>query len=104
MLESMSSSLRFAHAVRTLSESTRLQGFEVPIFRTPPRRAGAVRTIRRTRRGATVAVQVQDRPWTAVLADMVDGIVLVNDLHGAASIRCRTALWSALEREEVLAA
>lgn len=100
----MSTSLRFAHAVRTLSESARLQGLDVPIFRTPPRRTGAVRTIRRNRRGATVAVLVADRPWTAVLADMIDGIVVVNDLHGARAIRCRTALWSALEREAVLAA
>lgn len=100
----MSSSLRFAHAVRTLSESARLQGLEVPIFRTPPGRADAVRTVRRTRRGATVAVRVADRPWTAVLADLIDGIVVVNDLHGARAIRCRTALWSALEREAVLAA
>ena len=29
---------------------------------------------------------------------------MVNDLHGARAIRCRTALWSALEREAVLAA
>lgn len=100
----MTSALRFAHAVRTLSESARLQGLEVPIFRTPPRRADAVRTVRRNRRGATVAVRVADRPWTAVLADLVDGVVVVNDLHGARAIRCRTALWSALEREAVLAA
>ncbi len=100
----MTSALRFAHAVRTLSESARLQGLEVPIFRTPPRRGDAVRTIRRNRRGATVAVRVADRPWTAVLADLVDGVVVVNDLHGARAIRCRTALWSALEREAVLAA
>lgn len=100
----MSSSLRFAHAVRTLSESARLQGLDVPMFRSPPRTRGATRTLRRTRRGATVAVVVSDRPWTNVLADMIDGIVAVNRLEGAAAIRCRTALWSALEREEVLAA
>ena len=63
-----------------------------------------MRTIRRNRRGATVAVRVGDRPWTAVLADLVDGIVVVNGLDGAAAIRCRTSLWSALEREAVLAA
>lgn len=100
----MTPSLRFAHAVRTLSESARLQGLDVPIFRSPPARGDAVRTIRRSRRGATVAVRVGDRPWTAVLADLVDGVVLVNELEGAPAIRCRTALWSALEREAVLAA
>jgi hypothetical protein len=100
----MTSSLRFAHAVRTLSESARQQGLDVPIFRSPPSRGDAVRTVRRNRRGATVAVRVGERPWTAVLADLVDGIVLVNELEGATAIRCRTSLWSALEREAVLAA
>jgi hypothetical protein len=104
MMGAMSSTLRFAHAVRTLSEAARLQGLEVPIFRTPPGRSGAVRTIRRTRRGATVAVRVTERPWVAVLADLVDGVVVVNGLDGGRAIRCRTALWAALEREEVLAA
>ena len=104
MMGPMSDTLRFAHAVRTLSEATRLQGLAVPLFRTPPRRSDAVRTIRRTRRGATVAVRVADRPWTAVLADLVDGVVAANDLHAGQAIRCRTALWAALEREAVLAA
>lgn len=104
MILTMASSLQFAHAVRTLSESARLQGLTVPMFRSPPRLAGAVRTLRRTRRGATVAVVVADRPWTNILADLIDGIVVVNQLDGAAAIRCRTALWSALERGQVLAA
>lgn len=100
----MSSTLAFAHAARTLSETARLRGLEVPMFRSPPRITGVARTIRRTTRGVTVSVVVADRPWTDVLADLVDGLVLVNRLDGAAAIRCRTDLWSALEREEVLAA
>ena len=100
----MSSTVRFAHAVRTISESARLQGLEVPMFRSPPRRREAVRTIRRTRRGATVSVVLGDRPWANVLADLVDGVVAVNRLEGGPAIRCRTALWAALERDDVLAA
>lgn len=100
----MSTSIHFAHAVRTLSESARLQGLVVPLFRSPPRRPGALRTVRRTRRGATVAVVVAGRPWTSVLADLVDGVVVVNRLEGARAIRCRTALWEALERDQVDAA
>ncbi len=100
----MSTSIRFSHAVRTVSEATRLQGLEVPMFRTPPRAKGAVRTLRRDRRGATVAVRIHDRPWINVLADLVDGIVAANGLQGGPAIRCRTALWAALERDEVLAA
>lgn len=100
----MTSSVRFARAVRTLSESARRQGLVVPTFRTPPGRPGAVRTIRRSRRGVTVAVQVAGRPWAAVLADLVDGVVVANGLVGGPAIRCRTALWEALERQAVLAA
>ena len=100
----MSSTVRFAHAVRTISESARLQGLEVPMFRSPPRRGQAVRTIRRTRRGVTVSVVLADRPWANVLADLVDGVVVANRLDGGQAIRCRTALWAALERDDVLAA
>ncbi len=99
----MSSTLAFAHAVRTVSEATRLQGLELPMFRSPPR-VGAVRTIRRTRRGATVSVRIDERPWSAVLADLVDGVVCVNELDAGPAIRCRTALWDALERSDALAA
>ena len=74
------------------------------MFRSPPRAVAAVRTIRRTARGATVSVVVAHRPWANVLADLVDGVVAVNRLEGGAAIRCRTALWAALERDEVLAA
>jgi hypothetical protein len=104
MMEPMSSTLRFALAVRTLSEAARLQGLEVPTFRTPPRRPGAARTIRRGHRGAIVAVEVTGRPWSAVLADLVEGVVVANRLAGGPAVRCRTALWAALEREAVLAA
>ncbi len=100
----MSTTLRFAQAVRTISESARLQGLVVPMFRTPPRATGAVRTLRHTRRGPVVAVATAGRPWINVLADLVDGVVAANRLAGGPAIRCRTALWSALERDEVLAA
>lgn len=104
MIVTMASSLQFSHAVRTLSEAARLQGLAVPMFRSPPRLAGAVRTVRRTRRGATVAVVIADRSWTSILTDLIDGVVVVNRLDGAAAIRCRTAQWCALEQSHVLAA
>lgn len=103
-LTEVSVSMRFAHAVRTLSEAARLQGLAVPIFRTRPAGPGPVRTVRRTRRGATVSIVVHDRPWADVVGDGVDGIVVVNGLDGARAARCRSALWLALEREEDLAA
>lgn len=100
MSRSPSLALSFAAAVRTVSESTRLQGLDVPIFRTPPRRRDAVRTIERTPRGVTVSVVTVGREFDAVLGDLVDGVVVANRLEGARAIRCRTALWSALARTE----
>jgi len=95
-----SSSLQFAATVRTLSTAARARDLVVPGFRTPPRVAGAERTLRRRPDGnATVAVSVKDRPYQAVVADLIEGIVVVNDLQGIAATRVRTGLW-----EEVVAA
>ena len=98
-------SLRFASAARTLGQAARSRGLRVPGFRSPPRLAGAERTVRhRGDGGSTVAVRLRGRPWVAVLADMIEGVVVVNDLTGAAATRCRTALWAEIEREELRAA
>jgi len=70
-------------------------GLHVPGFRSPPRLAGASRTIRRRPGGGVVAVRVQGRPWVAVLADMVEGVVVANRLQGPAADRAREALWMA---------
>lgn len=93
-----STSLRFAEAARHLGAALRRHGLAVPAFRSPPRARGRVRTLRRNRDGsATVSVVVRDRPWTAVLADMVDGAVVANRLEGVAAEQVRDALWSALD-------
>jgi hypothetical protein len=92
-----SSSLRFARAVQTLAQTTRALGLAVPAFRSPPRLAGVQRSIKRWAGGATVAVVVRDRPWPAVQADLIDGVVAANELVGPAADRARAALWAALE-------
>jgi hypothetical protein len=82
-------------------------GLAAPTFRSPPRRAGAVRTIRRlprTRGDAVVAIVVRDRPFADVLADMVEGVVVANRLIGAEAVRLRTALADALREPGVEAA
>ena len=95
-----SQSLQFAATVRTLSAASRGRGLIVPGFRSPPRRAGAERTLRWAPDGtATVAVAVRGRPYQAVVADLIEGVVIVNELDGIEATRLRTALW-----EEIVAA
>ena len=91
-------SLRFAAAARSLADAARHQGLTVPGFRSPPRLQGVSRSLRRRTDGvATVAVVLRDRPWVAVLADMIEGVVVANDLRGPAADRARTLLWAAVE-------
>lgn len=90
-------SLRFARIARRLAEAARAQGLRAPTFRSPPRVAGVTRTIKRGPRGqATVSVVLRGRPWAAVAADLVDGVVAANGLRGVAADRVRAALWAAL--------
>ena len=87
--------MHFAAAVRALGASARRQGLRAPSFRSPPRLWGATRTLRhRPQGGAVVAVAVRDRPWPAVLADLVEGVVVANELHGPGAERARAALWA----------
>ncbi len=98
-------SFRFASAARTLGQAARQRGLAVPGFRSPPRLAGAERTLRRRGDGgATVAVRMRGRPWVAVLADMIEGVIVANQLVGADATRARTALWAALEQTDELRA
>lgn len=97
------SSIEFAEAARRLGQASRALGHDVPSFRSPPRRPGLQRSIRwRTTGGratnlpasaATVSVRLAKRPFAAVVADMVDGIVAANRLEGAAAGALRDALW-----------
>lgn len=91
-----STSIRFAGAARELTRAARLCGATAPAFTSPPRVDGVNRTLRRSPKGSTVAVQLRGRPWAAVLADMVDGVVVANQLSGVKADQVRSALWSAL--------
>ena len=90
-------SLRFATAARSLGQAARLRGLIVPAFRSPPGIAEVQRTIRRRSGIPTVAVRLRERPWSAVLADMIEGIVVANGLSGARADRARAALWLAVD-------
>lgn len=95
-----STSLRFARAVQTLATAARTMGLVVPGFRSPPRLVGVQRSIKRWSGGATVAVVVRDRPWPAVQADLIEGVITANGLTSPASDRARADLWAALERHD----
>jgi hypothetical protein len=91
-----SSTVRFAHAARRLGAAARAAGLVVPAFRSPPRRPGAPRTIRRLPGGPVVAVALRDRAFADVLADMVEGIVISNCLQDPAATRVRSLLLDAV--------
>ena len=70
----------FAIVARVVSDAARGLGLTVPAFRAPPRIVGTDRTIRRRGDHVTVAVRVQGRPWGAIIADLVEGVIIANDL------------------------
>ncbi len=94
------STVEFAAAARTLTRAAARRGLVVPSFRCPPRVVGADRTIRRRRGGrgdadsAVVSIRVKGRPREAVLADMIEGVVVTNQLSTPESDRLRTELWT----------
>ncbi|MEO1062843.1 MAG: hypothetical protein AAFZ07_15640 [Actinomycetota bacterium] len=89
-------SLRFADAARRLSDAARAEGLVAPTFRSPPSDGRLDRTVRRRQGGAVVAVRVRGRPFAAVLADMIEGVVVSNGLAGPAASSVRAGLWSSV--------
>jgi hypothetical protein len=86
----------FATAARTLAREARRRGLVAPSYRCPPRLVGVDRSIRRRPDGAVVSVKLRDRPWAAVLADMIEGVVVANHLTSPSSDRLRSDLWGAM--------
>ena len=89
--------VEFAAAARTLTREARHRGLVGPSFRCPPRLVGVDRSIRRRPDGAVVSIRLKDRPRGAVVADMIEGVVVANGLRPPAADRVRTELWAALE-------
>ena len=89
--------LRFADAARRLGAAAHEAGLRVPAFRSPPRVAGAARTIRRYPAGAVVSVRLRDRPFAEVVADMVDGVLAANQVPAADGPRVRSRLVAAFD-------
>jgi len=63
------------------------------------------RTIRYRPDGqAVIAILFRNRPWNAVLADMIDGVLHINDLEGAEVSRARDDLWETFSERSTAAA
>ncbi len=101
----VAASVRFAAAVQALAAEARRQGLVVPGFRSPPRPPELQRTIRRRPDGqAVVAVRLRDRPFEAVAADLVEGVLVANRLGGSRATPVRAALLAVALGHEVRAA
>lgn len=75
-------------------------GLVAPGFRSPPRLPGATRTIRRYPGGAAlVSVERRGRATSAVVTDMVEGLLVANGITGPAAQGWRDRLGAALARE-----
>ncbi len=95
------STVDFASAARTLTREARRRGLVGPSFRCPPRLVGVDRSIRRRGDGAIVSVRLRGRPWPAVLADMIEGVVAANRLVAPEADRLRADLWLLCGAEQV---
>ena len=89
--------VEFAAAARTLTREARRRGLVGPSFRCPPRLVGVDRSIRRRSDGAVVSIRLHGRARGAVIADMIEGVVVANGLTSPAADRVRTDLWAAVE-------
>jgi hypothetical protein len=89
--------IRFAELARRIGAAARAAGLVVPAFRTPPRRSGVPRTIRRLPGGPVVAVRLRSRPPADVVTDMVEGVIVANGLTGDAANGVRATLLQAVD-------
>lgn len=92
---SPSATSKFTTAARVLAQRAAELDLVVPGFRSPPRIVGVNRSIRRSRdsEGGVVAVRLSDRPFTAAVGDMIEGVIFINRLEPPEADRARTQLW-----------
>jgi hypothetical protein len=89
--------VRFSETVRVLAAASGAADLVVPAFVTPPHTRGSDRVVRRLPRGEfSIGVTLEGRPFAAVQADLIEGIVLVNGLAGVDAAAARRTLWAAL--------
>ena len=99
------SALAFGELSRLVAAECRRGGLVAPSFRSPPRRRDASRTVRRYSNGQwLVSLRCRGRPVPEVVEDMVEGVLRVNGLEGAAAEGWRSTLRSACLGERAQAA
>ncbi|MCY3948088.1 MAG: hypothetical protein OXF61_02680 [Acidimicrobiaceae bacterium] len=85
---------RFVLTVRALAMAARSLGLSAPSFQSPPRSDELDRSIQRMPSGdCVVAVRVRGRPFGAVVADAIEGIVVCNELGADTAGAVRDELW-----------
>ncbi len=99
------SALDFGEMSRLVTGEARRHGLVGPSFRSPPRLEGVTRSVRRYPNGQwLVSVRCRGRSVADVVADMVDGVLTANGLHGTAAEGWRITLRAACLPEEGAAA
>ena len=88
---------QFAGAARIIASQAHRYGLNPPGFRSPPRIVGVDRSLRRFNNRVVVSVLLRGRPFVAVLADMIEGVVVANELTSRNAENARTFLWSSVE-------
>ncbi|MCY4069178.1 MAG: hypothetical protein OXE79_08775 [Acidimicrobiaceae bacterium] len=91
------SSLDYGIAARSLARAARLRGLLAPVYASPPSRPDLDRSIRRRNGSPVVSIRLRGRPRAAVLADMIEGIVVSNSLEAPRADLVRSALWLAVD-------
>ena len=102
------STVDFAQAARALTRAVVQRSLVAPSFRCPPRLVGVDRSIRHRPGGdridPVVSIRVKGRPREAVVADMIEGVVVSNRLGPPDSDRLRNELWAVMATGELRAA
>ncbi|MBO58837.1 MAG: hypothetical protein VX797_08355 [Actinomycetota bacterium] len=90
-------SFMFAETARIIGQVARKHNLAVPTFRSPPRIEEVHRSIRRGNDFSVVSVSFNDRPYNAVISDMIEGVLVANSLDKNDSDFYRALMWSSVE-------
>lgn len=94
-------SINFLKVIRTLERIAGQRGFVAPSFRCPPPSAKFQRSLKKLKDDkVVVSIVVRDRPWLAVLADIVEGFVIANN-SSEREPELRNLLWDSIASNDL---